>query len=116
MSAHSDRSSSLSSLLNEEVNRNLAHELRGARYHGVTFEQAMQFFLTDGVLPRSRAPVAAFLALEDWLRGQKAEEVATCSASELKNKTGEILEKVLRGHTVRILKHGREIARLVPSG
>lgn len=105
----------LSKLLSEEVIARLRSELRAPQYEGVEFEQAMAFFLTDGILPRSRAKNTAFLALEDWLRAQGVPADATYTASELKNKTGEILEHVGRGKTIAILKHGREIARLVPA-
>ena len=33
---------------------------------------------------------------------------------KLKNKTGEILDQVLRGNTIQLLKHGRAIAEISP--
>jgi len=38
------------------------------------------------------------------------EQSLLIGSTELKNKTGEILEKVLQGKTVRLVKHGRAIA------
>ena len=34
------------------------------------------------------------------------------TATELKNKTGEILDQVLSGHTIRLMKHGRAVAEI----
>lgn len=106
----------LSALLNEDTILKLRRELKSTQFRGVSFEQAMQFFLTDGILPTSKAGVSAFLGLEDWLRAQEKEGFATFTATELKNKTGEILDLVLSGKKVKILKHGREIARMIPAG
>jgi hypothetical protein len=35
---------------------------------GVSFEQAMEFLLSDGILPDSGLPLSSFLYLEDWAR------------------------------------------------
>jgi prevent-host-death family protein len=105
----------LSSYLNERTIQLLRQEVAAKRFPDVTFEQAMQFLLTDGTLPASGLPASSFLKLEDWAcsAGESAELVYT--ATELKNKTGEILEKVLQGKAVRIVKHGREIAEIRPA-
>ena len=61
----------LSKYLNEEIIGRLRKECESGTFPGVTFEHAMQFFLTDGILPESGAPAKSYLALEDWLRSQK---------------------------------------------
>jgi len=35
---------------------------------------AMEFLLSDGIMPESGLPVASFLALEDWLRARGSEQ------------------------------------------
>lgn len=106
----------LSTSLNEKTIQMLRREIAAKRFPGLTFEQAMQFILTDGVLPASGLPASSFLKLEDWMRTQGEAEGLSYTATELKNKTGEILEKVLQGKTVRIVKHGRMIAEIRPAG
>jgi hypothetical protein len=108
---------SLSHLLHPELIENLKQAIRLGRFPGITFKQAMEFVLTDGVLPESDLPVQSFLDLEDWMRAQAGPAAVqgvelSYSATELKNKTGEILEKVLSGHVVRLHRHGRIIAEM----
>jgi prevent-host-death family protein len=104
----------LSACLNEKAIQLLRREVAARRFPGVTFEQAMQFLLTDGALPASGLPASSFLKLEDWARSINESADLVYTATELKNKTGEILEKVLQGKTVRIIKHGREVAEIRP--
>lgn len=106
----------LSACLSDRTIQLLRKEVAARRFPGVSFEQAMQFILTDGVLPASGLPASSFLKLEDWARAAGESADLAYSATELKNKSGEILEKVLQGKTVRILKHGREIAEIRPVG
>ena len=101
----------LSHFLNEETIREIKDALHRGQFPKLTFEQAMQFILSDGILPASRLPVQSFLALEDWLRN--ANQVSV-TATELKNRTGEVIETVLKGKTVKLLKHGRVIAEIRP--
>ncbi len=107
---------SLSHLLHPELIENLKQALRMGHFPGISFKQAMEFILTDGVLPESGLPVQSFLDLEDWMRAQDSPVMKSVelsySATELKNKTGEILEKVLSGHVVRLHRHGRVIAEM----
>ena len=65
----------------------------------------MRFILTDGILPASGLPAHSFLQLEDWIRSSSGSTDLVYTATELKNKSGEILEKVLQGKSVRIVKH-----------
>jgi hypothetical protein len=58
----------LSACLNEKSIELLRHEIAAGRFPGVTFEHAMQFLLTDGILPASGLPAVSFLDLEDWAR------------------------------------------------
>ena len=102
----------LSQLLSQETIRALRGKIDDRSFPGISFEDAMSFILSDGILPRSNLPAQSFLKLEDWLREHGKEEALTYTASELKNKTGEILENVLKGKTVRLVKHGRPIAEI----
>lgn len=58
--------------LSDLVTESLAHALREAiargDFPGVTFQQAMEFLLSDGIVPASDLPVSSILALEDWAR------------------------------------------------
>jgi len=74
----------------------------------------MEFLLSGGVLPRSGLPARSFLLLEDWIRARELNAPKVFTATQLKNKTGEILEEVLRGRTVRLERHGRIIAEIRP--
>ena len=101
----------LSSYLNEELIADLRRETARGTFPNVSFELAMQFFLTDGILPSTGLPSASFLMLEDWIRA-RSREGRVYSTTDLKNKTGEILDTVLQGKTVRLSKHGRVIAEI----
>jgi len=102
----------LSQLLNESTIEGIKMETAKKTFPGISFETAMKFILSDGILPSSEAPVRIFLDLEDWLRAQNS--IPTYSATDLKNKTGEIIEQVLRGRTIRLSKHGRAFAQIMP--
>lgn len=105
----------LSTFLNEKTIELLRNEIAAKRFPGISFEQAMQFLLTDGALPASGLSATSFLRLEDWARSIAAENTEIVyTTTELKNKTGEILEQVLQGKSVRLIKHGREIAEIRP--
>lgn len=104
----------LSACLNEKTMELLRREIKAGRFSGLSFEQAMRFLLADGALPESGLPAVSFLKLEDWARSIAENTNVVYTATELKNKTGEILEKVLQGKTVRLVKHGREIAEIRP--
>jgi hypothetical protein len=108
----------LSDFLNPDLIGNLRKAIDAGVFKGVTFKQAMEFILTDGIMPESGLPAEAFLKLETWIRSQEEDLVLSYSATELKNKTGEILERVLSGHPVRLHRHGRVIAEIkrVPEG
>lgn len=101
----------LSSLLNDEAIQNLQNAIDRELFPGISFDDAMSFLLTDGVIPKSGLPVHSFLKLEDWARNFQDRSL-NYTATELKNKTGEILERVLQGQTARIVKHGRPIAEI----
>ncbi|HEX7668468.1 MAG TPA: hypothetical protein VF395_02740 [Polyangiaceae bacterium] len=45
-------------------------------FPGITFEQAMEFLLTDGLFPESGLPVESFLKLSAWARNGGATESA----------------------------------------
>lgn len=104
----------LSIFLNEGMIAALKKEIQSGNFKGISFEQAMQFILTDGIVPESDLPVTSFLKLEDWVRYFDKNKTFSYSATELKNKTGEILERVLQGNTIRLEKHGRVIAEIKP--
>ncbi len=102
----------LSNYLNEETIKLLRREIDKGQFPGITFEQAMQFLLTDGIFPASDLPVVSFLKLEDWVQTMFSEQTLSYTTSELKNKTGEILQKVMQGKTIQLVKHGRVIAEI----
>lgn len=62
----------LSKLVTEELALALRAEIDAGRFAGITFRQAMEFLLTDGMFPESGLPVAAFLELEEWVRRRSA--------------------------------------------
>ncbi len=102
----------LSSCLNSVLIENLKQEIRRGSFPGISFKHAMEFILTDGILPESGLPVQSFLNLETWIHAQQELNTASYSTTELKNKTGEILERVLSGTPVRLHRHGRMIAEI----
>lgn len=61
--------------LSEAITESTAEELRRAlfagEFPGITFEQAMEFLLTDGLFPASGLPVESFLKLEAWALGPR---------------------------------------------
>ncbi|MCM0606981.1 MAG: type II toxin-antitoxin system prevent-host-death family antitoxin [Xanthomonadaceae bacterium] len=83
-------------------------------FPGIEFSVAMHFILNDGLMSESALPVQSLLKLESWVIAELKKNILSYSATELKNKTGEILDQVLRGNTVRLLKHGRAIAEITP--
>ena len=105
----------LSELLSGELVSQLKLEIEKNTFRGVTFQRAMQFLLTDGLLPSSGLPANSFLQLEDWVRRESEGAQVSYTATDLKNKTGEILDLVLRGRLVRLTKHGRVIAEIRPA-
>jgi len=98
--------------IDSDLAQALKREIEKDRFPGVTFKDAMEFLLSGGILPRSRLPARSFLALEDWARAHAETAPRIYTATELKNKTGEIIDEVLRGRTIRIAKHGRIIAEI----
>ena len=63
--------------LSDRVTESTVEELRRALlagdFPGVTFEQAMEFLLTDGIFPVSGLPVESFSKLKSWVieRGER---------------------------------------------
>jgi prevent-host-death family protein len=102
----------LSSVLNSELIENLRGKIQEGFFPEVKFQDAMEFILNDGIFPKSDLPAASFIKLQNWLQSEGRKQVLTYTATELKNKTGEILDQVLRGRTVQLIKHGRPIAEI----
>ena len=103
----------LSSLLCDALVEDLKDKTSAGAFPGVDFPTAMRFLLTDGVLPAHELPVDSFLCLEDWVR-EYEEARLDFTATELKNKTGLILEQVVAGRRITISRHGRPIAEIRP--
>jgi len=101
----------LSAFVSDELIRKLREESNNGKFPGISFEEAMQFILTDGIIPKSNANVNSYLRLEDWVSSDFGREVYF-SATDLKNKTGTILEEALKGRLVKIVKHGRPIVEI----
>jgi len=105
--------------LSQSIDKRLVDALRRklakGDFPGIGFDDAMKFLLTDGIVPKSDQPVESYLRLEAWVRGERQ---ITFSATELKNKTGQVLDAVARGERVIIERHGRPLAELrrLPSG
>jgi hypothetical protein len=62
--------------LSDAVDESTAEALRAAvarnAFPGVSFEQAMEFLLSDGLFPEDGLPVTSFYQLEDWIRRRAA--------------------------------------------
>lgn len=99
----------LSDRIDDTMIRELRRKLGEGIFPGISFEDAMKFLLSDGMIPVSGQPVESYLALETWVRSARD---VTFSATDLKNKTGLILETVARGQRVIIERHGRPIAEI----
>ena len=104
----------LSQLLNADLIARLKSKCESGFFPKIDFETAMKFALTDGILPANGLPAQSFLKLEAWLRSEDTNTELCYSATDLKNKTGEIIEQVLRGKTIVLQKHGRRIAQIRP--
>jgi len=87
----------------------LRRKLERGDFPGLSFDDAMRFLLTEGTLPQSGQPVASYLRLEEWVRGDRP---TTFTATELKNQTGRVLAAVARGERVVIQRHGRPFAEI----
>lgn len=105
----------LSNLLRDDLIDKLREKTARGDFPGIDFKTAMTFLLTDGVIPESGLSVGSFLRLEDWVRDFSQRQLSF-TATELKNKTGVILEHVIAGKTVTIFKHGRPVAEITPAG
>lgn len=106
---------SLSDILGDDLIEKLRAKTARGDFPGIDFKTAMTFLLSDGVIPRSGLPVDSFVRLEDWAR-DFSQQGLSFTATELKNKTGVVLEHVIAGKTVTIFKHGRPVAQITPTG
>jgi hypothetical protein len=61
----------LSELVDEALARDLRLALERGEFPGLSFKQAMEFLLSDGIVPGSGLPVTSVLALEDWARSRQ---------------------------------------------
>lgn len=60
----------LSEFVDDAAVRELRELTQGGAFPGVRFQTAMEFLLSDGIMPESGLPVASFLAIEDWVRAR----------------------------------------------
>jgi hypothetical protein len=58
----------LSELVDESLAEELARAIEQNQFPGVGYRQAMEFLLSDGIVPEADLPVASVLKLEDWAR------------------------------------------------
>jgi hypothetical protein len=58
----------LSDLVTEELAGALRSAIERGEFPGISIRQAMEFLLSDGIIPASDLPVRSILALEDWAR------------------------------------------------
>jgi hypothetical protein len=61
------RANSLKDRFGEERVEPLRQAIEAGIFPGITFRHAMEFILTDGIMPASGLPVASFFDLEDWV-------------------------------------------------
>lgn len=61
---------SLSEFVDDEVVRTLRERLASGSFPSISFHMAMEFLLSDGIMPESGLPVASLLELEDWVRAR----------------------------------------------
>ena len=54
----------LSELVDDEVVRALRERIASGSFPGIPFETAMEFLLSDGIMPESGLPVASLLELQ----------------------------------------------------
>lgn len=101
----------LSAYLNAVLIQELRTAIQRKKFPKVSFEHAMSFLLTDGILPASGLPAQSFLQLEDWVRAHNT-ATASFTATQLKNQTGLVLDAVREGKTVTITQHGRPFAEI----
>ena len=104
----------VSKLLNDKVIQELKAAIGKGKFPGITFENAMTFFLTEGIIPESGLPTQSFLDLEQWIRTKNTRQPHAFTATELKNKTGTVIDSVMQGNEVTIVRHGRPIAVIRP--
>jgi len=93
-----------SQALNERHVASLKAACRSKRFGSITFKQAMQFVLTDGVIPQSDALVCDYQSLHAYVLGLF---VPTFSATELKNELGKVTAAAHQMGEVVIEKHGK---------
>lgn len=70
----------LSEVVNEQTTADLREAMQRGEFPGVSFEQAMEFLLTDGIIPASGLPVDSFLRLEEWALRQSAASQAAAGS------------------------------------
>jgi hypothetical protein len=56
----------LSAAVDEQTVRALREAVDAGEFPGLSFKLAMEFLLTDGIVPESGLPVESFLRLEEW--------------------------------------------------
>ena len=100
----------------EHVNANLIKELKrvlkAGQFPKLQFEEAMQFLLSDGLAPKTEASIETLMKFEEWfVRYVKADKTVVVTTSDLKNRTGEIVNYVLEGKTVLVSKHHKIIGQ-----
>jgi hypothetical protein len=68
--------SALSQIVDEELARELRDALERGEFPGISLQHAMEFLLSDGIVPASGLPVSSILALEDWARARSRHRAA----------------------------------------
>lgn len=64
----------LSDAIDEETVMALRLAVARGDFPDVSFEQAMEFLLSDGLFPANGLPVTSFYRLEEWVRGRVSNE------------------------------------------
>ncbi len=61
----------LSVLVDEVMVRDLEQALARGDFPGLELKHALEFLLSDGIIPASDLPVSSILRLEDWVRDRQ---------------------------------------------
>lgn len=106
----------IASALTDESIAELRRAIKSNQFPGLDFKTAMTFLLTNGISPKGDLPVASLLRLEDWAKDRLSQKptTSTFTTTDLKNRTGEILDRVMAGGHVLLTRHGRIVAEVRP--
>jgi hypothetical protein len=84
----------------------------------ITLKDAIEYVQSGGLIPNAKVDIDTWFKFDDFIQRWQSEKsdatAITFTATELKNKTGQILTCVLQGKKVNIQRHKRTIAVILP--